>query len=161
VFCLVIAEVLRRVLASPALAGVDSLHWLCVDGWIVQTPLPAALALLGEVDDSADTSNLPLQQRKCSFQVPALRDVPECDWPAAARELKERIPHQPDGLVLVGTEACGGRAMPLCTSAYVSLLRPCNARRAPSYSAASSSIYLRLRQQLAPVIRPLPLPVAS
>jgi hypothetical protein len=59
VFCLVVGEVLRRVLAHPDVAGVGSIHWLYIDDWIVQLPLAAAIAMLEVVDVSADESNLP------------------------------------------------------------------------------------------------------
>ena len=52
-------------------------------------------------------------RHKCAFHVPDLATVPVDEWPPAARALLERIPHQPDGLLLLGTEASGDRAMPL------------------------------------------------
>ena len=113
VFCLVIGQVLRRVVDDARLAGAKMLHWLYIDDWVVQLPLDKAIALLDAAEESSARSNLRLQRRKCAFHVPALADVPVKDWPPLARALLDRIPHQAGGLILLGTEASGDRAMPL------------------------------------------------
>ena len=90
VFCLVIDEVMRRVVADPRLAGVPALHWLYIDDWVVQLPLDQAVTLLDAVEESSAKSNLCLQRRKCAFHVPDLATVPVDEWPPAARALLER-----------------------------------------------------------------------
>ena len=107
-----IAEVLRRAADNPVLASAGLLHWRYIDDWIVQVPLAVAPGLLDIVEASAARSNLPLQRKKCACHVPALAATAEAEWPPAGRALLEKVPHQPHGLVLLGTEACGDRAMP-------------------------------------------------
>ena len=65
VFCLVIGQVLRRVLADARLAGAKMLHWLYIDDWIVQLPLDKAITLLDAAEESSAESSLRLQRRKC------------------------------------------------------------------------------------------------
>ena len=92
VFCLVIGQVLRRVVADARLARAKVLHWLYIDDWIVQLPLDQAITLLDAAEESSAGSNLRLQRRKCAFHVPALAEVPVESWPPLARALLERIP---------------------------------------------------------------------
>ena len=114
-FCILIAAVLHTVVHHPDLASyrLQVIHWMYVDDWVIQVPLAAAGVLLDVVTTAAAARNLPLQLQKCAFHVPALARKARHDWPAEAVALSERISFRQDGLVLLGTEACGDLAIPL------------------------------------------------
>jgi hypothetical protein len=114
-FCLVIAVVLHIVIMDPRLSHWSPRirHWLFVDDWIMQVPLEAALTLLDAVREATASRQLPLQVKKCTFHVPALEGVRREDCPEQARLLAQHISYSADGLVLLGTEACGDQAIPL------------------------------------------------
>ena len=114
-FCIVIAVVYHVVSHHPSLVQwrLKILHWIYVDDWVIMVPIEAADILLRVVEKALSDRGLPLQRHKCAFHVPALRGIIEEEWPQQVQELAATIPHNTDGLTLLGTEACGDRALPL------------------------------------------------
>ena len=69
--------------------------------------------MLDVVFDATASRHLPLQLPKCPFHVPALTGVAAANGPSAVRQLARRIKYDLHGLVLLGTEACCDKAVPL------------------------------------------------
>ena len=101
------------------------MHWVYIDDWIVQLRIEFAVVLLDVIEGEAALSKLRLQRSKCAFHVPSLAAAAEESWPPPAAALLERIPHRAAGLILLGTDASGDRAMPLdqCATPPQTLLR--------------------------------------
>ncbi|CAK0821398.1 unnamed protein product, partial [Prorocentrum cordatum] len=129
-FCIVIAVILEIVVSDPRLAAHrrSILHWLYMDDWIVQVPLPVACTLLEVIVGAAAARNLPLQLAKCAFHIPVLAGTRPENLPDAARALADRIQYSPDGPVLLGTEARGDLEVPLYAGAGGAIPQP-TARR--------------------------------
>jgi len=63
------------------------------------------MTLLREVSDAHE---LDLQLKKCAFHVPACRGILLEELAPEVRQAAELVPYSPDGLALLGSEACGG-----------------------------------------------------
>jgi hypothetical protein len=128
IFCLVMAMALDAVRADPKLAEWTPVirHWQYVDDWVIQAPTESVPALMASLGRALDTLGLPLQLAKCKWHVPMLRGMARTDWPPSATKLLDILSESPDGITMLGTEACRELSTPL----YVGLTCPaqCTAR---------------------------------
>ena len=104
----------------------------------MQVPLEAAALLIRIVTEAAACLNFALQLPKCAFHIPTLAAKPVEEWPSEAFALIEFIPHRSEGLLLLGTEACGDLAMPLQPG--VSIPAPTRQRVAKALALADAIV---------------------
>ena len=118
-FCLVIACVQLEVEKDPRLAGwrTSIRHWQYIDDWVIQCPLEALHVLLTVAHQKLQASSLPLQHTKCAFHVPAFAGRASDDsLPLEVAQCAETIAYEPDGVTLLGTDACREQSAPLHVS---------------------------------------------
>jgi len=112
---MIIAVVLHIVVNDPRLSQWSTRirHWPYVDDWVIQVPLDAACLLMKSVLEATQKYALPLQLPECAFHVPALADQTEEEWSEEVKQLSQTISYCPEGLILLGTEACKEQEIPL------------------------------------------------
>jgi hypothetical protein len=114
-FCLLMAVVLVRVGADGRLAGCEAFYrfWLYVDDVVVQCVLRLFRVVVEVLRDALAELQLELKHEKSMVHVPALAATAVEEWPSDFRALKDVLPLSTDGLLLLGTDASGDRALPL------------------------------------------------
>ena len=116
VFCIVLARIIDKVLADPAVdmhADPPSLDWAFVDDWTLQVCLPKVPTFREAIVKHTAAHGLQLQPLKCQLHVPALRHLPEAQWPPELRAAAEAFPVSAGGITLLGTEATSQFETPL------------------------------------------------
>ena len=123
VFCLLMATALRTAYHDPNVtqeARAAWWYWVYVDDCILQAHPPDLVAVFLAVHNALARFNLHLQPQKCAAHHPAHQglDPPHALRPFLAATWGEAgtIGYDGEGLTILGTEACAGRATPLHTT---------------------------------------------
>ena len=120
VFCLLMANALHLAHHDPAItpqARAAWWYWIYVDDCVIQADPMDLIDVFRAVYHALAHFNLHLQPPKCAAHHPAHqgRDPPDILQPFLTTSWGEAgtIGYDHDGLTILGTEACAGRATPL------------------------------------------------
>ena len=122
-FCLLMATAMRLAHHDPLVTQEARLawwYWVYVDDCILQAPPTELVAIFRATHTSLATFNLRLQPHKCAAHHPAHlgHGAPPSLTPflTAIWGDSGTIAYDPDGITILGTEACAGRATALHTT---------------------------------------------
>ena len=118
-FCIVLEVIMEWVASDPRLSCARLRYWAYADDWTLQCLVKHVSILIAVIKEYSANLKFDLQVTKCAFHVPECKGLGLDDLPEEAREAATVIKYSPDGLTLLGTEACGDLATPLHTTQTV------------------------------------------